>query len=358
MRWKSQGFIAVRDRSSNVPGRRHDEYRDLAFCGRVCHLGLENRMIEAQILVGDCLAVLPTLPAGCVQTCVCSPPYWGLRDYQTATWEGGDPGCDHKRFNAYPTGLVGTDDAQRNGKFFKDVCQKCGARRIDSQLGLESTLADYIAKMVAVFREVWRVLKPDATCWINLGDSFADKQLQGIPWRVAFALQSDGWTLRSDIIWNKKNPMPESVLDRPTKSHEFIFLLSKAERYYYDSDAIKEKSDGWNGSSFTSGWDRSTRAFLGTGPRHETEFRNKRDVWTVATQPFSQAHFATFPEDLIKPCILAGTRLGDTVLDPFAGSGTSLKVALELGRSAIGIELNPAYAQLARDRCNVTPGFL
>jgi DNA modification methylase len=361
--------------------------------------GAKAILTGAKIIIGDCLAVLPTLPAASVQCCVTSPPYWGLRDYGTATWEGGEAGCDHKRFNRYPTGLVGTDDAQQNSKFFKNDCPKCGARRIDSQLGLEPTPEEFVSRMVAVFRDVWRVLKDDGTLWVNMGDSYASnpasggtqsalmtggehkqtpcngyqrppglkpKDLCGIPWRLAFALQADGWYLRSDIIWAKPNPMPESVTDRPTKSHEYIFLLSKAERYFYDADAIREPHarlwDSSNGGNLSPNGEHkangSYRERGGTYPEPNENGRNKRSVWTVATQPYAEAHFATFPEDLIKPCIMAGSRFGDTVLDPFLGSGTTAAVALELGRSAIGIELNPAYAELARARSNVTPGFL
>jgi len=249
------------------------------------------------------------------------------------------------------------------------------------------------------------------------------KDLVGAPWLVAFALRSDGWWLRSDIIWAKPNPMPESVTDRPTKSHEYIFLLSKAQTYYFDAQAIAEPGGGWNGSKFTDDRDFLTKPNLGTGQRNETAMRNKRSVWTVASQAYSGAHFAVYPEDLIKPCILAGTSVkgacprcgapwervverittkeynyqkigtpgeGDnlgrrdepcgssqftpigwqptcgcgltdvvpcTVLDPFFGSGTTGKVALELGRSCIGIELNPEYVKLAKARVNVTPGF-
>lgn len=317
------------------------------------------------ILEGNCLDILPTLKPASVQCCVTSPPYWGLRDYGTATWDGGAAGCEHKQsndtlerqFSAAST-LVGTTTRQKESAKARYRCQ-CGARRIDSQLGLEPTPQEYIANMVRVFREVWRVLKDDGTLWVNCGDSFSNKQLQGIPWRMAFALQADGWYLRSDIIWAKPNPMPESVTDRPTKAHEYIFLLTKQERYFYDADAINEKGNGFNGSSFTSGWDRATRGFsIGTAPRHETEFRNKRTVWTVATQPYSEAHFATFPEDLIKPCIMAGSRIGDTVLDPFAGSGTVGKVCTGLGRKSVLIELNPKYIEMIKIRTNVTIGML
>jgi len=266
---------------------------------------------------GDALTVLQTLPAGSVQTCITSPPYWGLRDY----------------------GVVG-------------------------QLGLEPTPEAYVAAMVAVFREVRRVLRDDATLWCNMGDAFQDKQLLGMPWRLAFALQTDGWFLRSDIIWAKPNPMPESVTDRPTKAHEYLFLLAKSERYFYDIESIREPHTmtpqrrtvspiGVRGQDFAG--QRGHAGMRDMVSDEPTTYghpngRNRRSVWTVATQPYPEAHFATFPPDLIKPCVLAGSRVGDTVLDPFAGAGTTLYVAKELGRSAIGIELNPAYIALAERR--------
>jgi DNA modification methylase len=313
--------------------------------------------VRLELMQGDCREVLPTLEARSVQCCVTSPPYWGLRDYGT-----------------------------------------------DAQLGLESTPEEYIANMLAVFREVWRVLRDDGTLWVNMGDSYASdtkgsggtqksglnakrdtngyladdrhahptmtvrklnhglksKDLCGIPWRLAFALQADGWYLRSDIIWHKPNPMPESVTDRPTKAHEYIFLLSKQERYFYDVGAIKEPSTytGPQQRQKRGEFNGKTEALPGLNAfRAVTENRNKRTVWTVPAQPYSEAHFATFPEDLIKPCILAGSRVGDTVLDPFGGSGTVGKVAIECGRSAVLIELNPQYVELARERTNVTAGF-
>jgi DNA modification methylase len=348
------------------------------------------------VIQGDALEKLSSLDSDSVQCCVTSPPYWGLRDYGTATWEGGNDDCDHKRFNAYLTGLNGTDEAQRNGKFFKDVCQKCGAKRSDSQLGLEETPEQYVTKMVEVFREVRRVLKNDGTLWLNLGDSYAsdtkgsggssEKQLRnngsryeniqrlnhglkskdlcGIPWRVAFALQADGWYLRSDIIWHKPNPMPESVTDRPTKAHEYLFLLTKSERYLYDADAIREAYTGHaTGADGYFGHVDATKIFKdrndsgGTCGNGSSLGRNKRSVWTVPTAPYSEAHFATFPPDLIKPCILAGSRPHDIILDPFGGSGTTGMVAIEFGRKAILIELNPEYVSLINKRCSVTPGF-
>jgi DNA modification methylase len=271
------------------------------------------------LLQGDALEKLQSLESKSVQCCVTSPPYWGLRDF-------------------------------------------------DSQLGLEPTPEAYIANMVAMFREVDRVLRDDGTLWLNIGDRYTSdtKELCGIPWRLAFALQADGWYLRSDIIWHKPNPMPESVTDRPTKAHEYIFLLTKQERYFYDADAIREKS-----SEDTKPQNRSMdskMAEYGNGIKnnndfmrtewYKPEFRNKRSVWTIPTQPYAAAHFATFPEELPKLCILAGSKLGDTVLDPFAGSGTTGQVAIELGRKAILIELNPNYCEMIRVRCTTTIGML
>ena len=374
-----------------------------------------------ELLQGDCLEVLRTLPDESVHCCVTSPPYWGLRDYG-----------------------------------------------VEGQLGLESTPEEYVANMVEVFREVRRVLRDDGTLWLNLGDSYVNsssggqnsfksstltggkgsrdplnkrslsklapglkpKDLVGIPWRVAFALQADGWYLRQDIIWHKPNPLPESVKDRCTKAHEYIFLLSKSAQYYYDNEAIKEdakpesekryKSTFYTGKKEISGQGRPGNASNTPGYKKWTGKRNKRSVWTVTTKPFKGAHFAVFPPDLIKPCILAGTspraceicgapwervvvkgdpinqswapgtrkahieakgKHGSTsvfstdvirpnitigwrptctcenegkgrciVLDPFAGSGTTLWVAEHYGRDSIGIELSPEYCELINKR--------
>lgn len=297
----------------------------------------------SQCITGDCLNVLPTLEAGSVQTCVTSPPYFGLRDYGNA-----------------------------------------------AQIGLEKTPDEFVAKMVAVFREVRRVLRDDGTLWLNLGDTYAReggntagvsrhwdgresdpggqhdkrpnaaliglkaKDLIGIPWRVAFALQADGWYLRQDIIWHKPNPMPESVRDRCTKAHEYIFLLSKSEKYYFDADAISEPTNTRDEVIR----DRETTRLNNTPGRkrmegltgNDYESRNKRSVWTITTKPFSGAHFATFPPDLIEPCILAGSKPGDVVLDPFGGSGTTGMVAEKLGRQWLLIELNSEYEKLSRSR--------
>jgi len=369
--------------------------------------------------VGDCRAVMADMPAESVHCVVTSPPYWGLRDYGTATWDGGDAECDHQKPNA-DTGHIAhttlgggtaTNAAQVGG--YKDLCRKCGARRIDSQLGLEPTPEAYVANMVDVFREVRRVLRDDGTLWLNLGDSYAaggtgrrdtsgdyadrraeqfgsgrgngngpkdyaqrdvppglkPKDLVGIPWRVAFALQADGWYLRSDIIWSKPNPMPESVTDRPTKAHEYVFLLTKAARYWYDADAVKEAHTKTGTPAHLTGG-RGERAGTREGLRgavvgrnrdfeqhghqvgHSGEAypingRNKRTVWTIATQPYPGAHFATFPEKLVEPCVKAGCPPDGVVLDPFAGSGTVGRVANRLGRRAVLIDLSADYIDQA-----------
>lgn len=351
-------------------------------------------MASYEILHGDVREMLDTIEPGSVQTVVTSPPYWGLRDYG-----------------------------------------------VDGQIGLEETPEAYVEKLVAVFAGVRRVLRDDGTLWLNLGDSYAGywgdktakrerrrssadtngwtngfnmnarpdfhaafdtsrikaKDLVGIPWMVAFALRADGWYLRSDIIWAKPNPMPESVTDRPTRSHEYVFLLTKSPRYYYDAKAIaepastamlKEVEQGYEGSgikdyeaagvqnpssvktriienarrrlgakgaSMPEDVRASASARFGRGagwrndPTTRPLTRNKRSVWTVPPQPFKGAHFATFPEKLVEPCILAGSRPGDTVLDPFCGSGRTGIVALKHGRDFLGIELNPDYVLLAVD---------
>lgn len=295
--------------------------------------------------IGNVLDVLPTLAAGRFRCCVTSPPYWGLRDY-------GHP----------------------------------------DQLGLEPTPEAYVARMVAVFREVRRTLTDDGTCWINIGDSYANgevgrkdngkreadpverqmrkaqrpraerriaidagvplKNLIGIPWRLAFALQADGWYLRSDIIWAKPNPMPESVTDRPTKAHEYVFLLSKSSSYFYDASAVAEKAvRGSAGSSFTEGKTGANgMGRVGEAPRKDGGTRNCRSVWTIASQPFAGAHFATMPPALAERCILAGSAIGDEVIDPFLGSGTTGMVAERNGRRWFGVELQPDYEPIIRQR--------
>jgi DNA modification methylase len=306
--------------------------------------------------------------------------------------------CDHAqetpRFNGpKQTTAQVSGHASKAESHARAECPKCGAHRIDSQLGLEHSPEEYVAKMVEVFREVRRVLRDDGTLWLNLGDSYnayngnagpssgfsagsaADtqrphlqsghglrtsglkpKDLVGIPWRVAFALQADGWWLRQDIIWSKPNPMPESVTDRCTKAHEYIFLLAKGERYYYDVEAVKERevSSGPRVDKEALNAVELGRHDAGVwhgqcGQRGDGH-RNRRSVWTVTTQPFPGAHFAVFPEKLITPCILAGCPKGGTVLDPFGGSGTTGVVAAKHGRKSILIDLNPEYCDMARKR--------
>ncbi len=302
--------------------------------------------MTVETYLGDCIETMRFwLPDQSIQTCVTSPPYFGLRDY------------GH-----------------------------------EGQIGLEATPDAYVAKMVEVFREVRRVLRDDGTLWLNLGDSYnaagrdghgtrqgykqssnrasaskADncrpsvdwlkpKDLIGIPWRVAFALQADGWYLRQDIIWHKPNPMPESVRDRCTKAHEYIFLLSKSERYFFDGKAIREGDQIYTRKA--SPKKIASSGALPNGPGTHGGFgkdittvgANKRSVWTVATRPYKGAHFATYPPDLIEPCILAGSRPGDTVLDPFGGSGTTAAVAKKHGRHAVLCELNPEYIPLIEQR--------
>ena len=316
-----------------------------------------------QVINADVLVGLRGIASESVQTCVTSPPYFGLRDYGTATWEGGTPDCDHKRVvkpraDRPKNGLhsLGYTDACQQPAY-RAVCGKCGAVRFDQQIGLEDTVDAYVARLVAVFREVRRALKADGTCWLNLGDSYGGssvalkpKDLIGIPWRVAFALQADGWYLRQDIIWHKPNPMPESVRDRCTKAHEYVFLLTKSERYFYDADAVKETAS-WNGMSGRKNYRPGSGLVDGgmnSGGPQTT--RNRRSVWTITPKPYAGAHFAVMPEGLVEPCILAGSRPGDTVLDPFTGSGTVGAVALRHGRRFVGTELNPQYIELANAR--------
>ena len=308
-------------------------------------------MNHATILIGDARQRLQQLDDNSAQTCVTSPPYWGLRDY-------------------------GNDD----------------------QIGLEQTPDDYINEMVEIFRQVRRILTDDGTLWLNIGDSYASyrdgkatpdstrgdstgtlvpkgsaanrtagaftgtnikhKDLVGIPWRLAFALQADGWWLRQDIIWHKPNPMPESVTDRCTKAHEYLFLLTKNDRYFFDNEAIAEPAihAGHTVKAYKTGKNISGQTFrdtaTGNNDVHIGETRNRRSVWTINTKPFRQAHFAVMPEALAQPCILAGSKPDDLILDPFTGAGTTAVVALRHNRNFTGIELNPDYANIAQQRIN------
>jgi len=340
------------------------------------------------------------LAANTVQCVITSPPYWGLRDYGTAEWVGGSGDCDHveqsigmsDKNTLGPDGYLPPTNAANVGRKmqYRHRCPKCGAIRKDAQLGLEATPDEFLANMVSVFREVRRVLKDDGVLWLNMGDSYAanrgyqvadnkfkdvgnnrpskapdalpPKNLIGMPWRLAFALQSDGWILRSDIIWHKPNPMPESVTDRPTKAHEYVFLLSKQGRYFYDADAVREKpkTEGLLPSHLGRGktiapHDLDLTNGKRTDKEHNGKFvheagRNRRTVWTVATQPYSGSHFATFPTALIEPMILAGSRPGDLVMDPFSGTATVGEVSRKHHRRYVGLELNPKYIELAKER--------
>lgn len=302
---------------------------------------------KAKILVGDVLSRIKEIDDESVQCVITSPPYWGLRDY------------GH-----------------------------------DGQVGLEESPEEYVSKMVEVFREVKRILKEDGVLWLNLGDSYAGnnsrasnngragygnpregvfsrtgeglkpKDLVGIPWRVAFALQADGWWLRQDIIWHKPNPMPESVTDRCTKAHEYVFMLTKSSRYFFDNEAIKEPSADLGKTEIRFGGSKYGDS---DDPKHQTKSgnaytdsgkKNKRSVWTVAPKPFRGAHFAVMPEALVEPCLLATSRVDDIVFDPFAGSGTVGVVSLRYQRNFLGTELNPEYGEIARKRIEDSIGIL
>ncbi len=364
--------------------------------------------ITNKVFLGDCRDVLKEYPDKCVDTCITSPPYWGLRDYGTSTWVGGDKDCSHRRDTKKSdkciTGHKNFDEMLGVGDaIYKSECKRCGAKRVDSQIGLEDEVSDYIEQLVDVFGEVHRILKDDGTLWLNLGDSYAgstgksggvseiqsvkrqldtgsigslrpakvaglkNKDLIGIPWRAALALQKYGWYLRSDIIWHKPNPMPESVNDRPTKSHEYIFLLSKNPQYYYDADSIKEPTvtpntgTSWkqrkiDGEPMRHGLQGA--AAVGAGNFKTYEKRNKRSVWTVPTKPYAGAHFATFPPELITDCIIAGSREGGIVLDPFMGSGTIAEYSKRLGRLYTGVELNEEYHALINERTSQMEMFI
>lgn len=431
--------------------------------------------LKNTIIQGDVLEVLKILPDNFINTIITSPPYYGLRDYGTAKWNGGSLECDHKGkpmvtragFNERYFGKPSIVDKQGEClEFYKDVCAKCGAVRIDKQIGLELTPDKYVSNLVSVFREAKRILKNDGTLWLNIGDSYAGnmsrasdggragfgnpregvfnrggngikpKDLIGIPWMLAFALRNDGsaspkhmddisriinaitesydsrdqwpdkiaveverlereyvdankggWYLRQDIIWAKTNPMPESIKDRCTKSHEYLFLLSKSSKYYYDYQSVLEPASGYDGRRDTK-FKGSIKNYDGVMPggkpqsfaqngherwqyknllpdgqkpnsMHENRLngkeymspvRNKRDVWFISTKPYKEAHFAVYPEKLIETPVIAGCPEGGLVLDPFFGSGTTGVVAKKLKRNYLGIELNPEYIEIAKNR--------
>lgn len=331
-------------------------------------------MNTAKILVGNNIDRLRQMEDGSVRTVVTSPPYWGLRDYGTGTWVGGDADCTHRRESKKSdttitghknfTEMLGVGDA-----IYKTECPRCGAIRQDDQLGLEETVAEYVQNLVELFREVRRVLADDGTVWVNLGDTYLpSKDLAGVPWRVAMGLQDDGWCLRQDIIWSKPNPMPESVKDRCTKSHEYIFMLTKQSKYFFNHEAIREpiadssrerleqNIDEQRGSVRAHAGDKTNGTMKAVGG--DDGLRSRRSVWSVPTALYKEAHFAVYPPALIAPCILAGSEPGDTVLDPFSGSGTTGVVALLNQRNYVGLELNPEYADISEYRLTESLGLL
>lgn len=391
-----------------------------------------------EIFNEECLQGLKSLPDNSIDCCVTSPPYYALRDYGTGHWEGGDPNCPHYRTSKVRENTATGHKAMMDSghpvgdAIYKSVCPLCGAIRVDEQIGLEETPEEYIRKLTEVFMEVHRVLKPEGTLWLNIGDSYVskpksnyngkgqglndmsygtgdttlgykeqserfkallgnykNKDLIGIPWLLAFSLRNAGWYLRQDIIWEKGNPMPEPVKDRCVKSHEYIFLMSKSQRYYFDYEAIQEpavssekprifgakKQEGtmrndignvykpttkikFGGNKYGDNNDKHFQTYSGKEwqPQYNEEMvmvRNKRDVWSVNVKPDSVAHFATYPEELITPCILAGCPSGGVVLDPFMGSGTTARVARKLNRHYVGFELNAEYCKIIEKKIQV-----
>lgn len=371
-------------------------------------------MSEFKVFLGDSREQLKNIPDNSVDCVITSPPYYGLRDYGTGKWIGGRPDCPHRRLSkASDKTITGHAQEELKGNvgdvIYKTVCPLCGAVREDNQIGLENSPSEYISALSEVFDEVYRVLKPTGTFWLNLGDTYSSsgrgqypdgchnlskktsgmilpkdskslpsKNMYGLPWRIAFTLQNKGWILRQDIIWAKPNGTPESVIDRCTRSHEYIFLLSKREKYFFDYEAIMEpvadstvermkqnidKQKGsfqpgnpkpmkpvrYGGKKYTENPDIFFRTKSGNAYSFR-EKRFKRDVWTVSVSRFRGTHFATFPPKLIEPMVLAGCPKGGTVLDPFTGSGTTGVVALLNGRNFIGCELNEEYHAMAEKR--------
>lgn len=354
----------------------------------------------------DCLEGLKQLPDNSIDCCATSPPYFGLRDYGTATWIGGNPDCDHVA-NPKATKTFGNPEFNENRPsreatltpgYYADICPKCGAEKVDYQVGIEPTVNDYIAKLTDIFNEVYRVLKPTGTCWVNLGDSYGGsgkgrngngkggfcgelqssnkgsregvslpikdvsvkpKSLCLVPQRFAIAAQESGWIIRNEVIWSKAAPMPTSKKDGMTVAHETIWFMTKNRKYFYDYEAVKQPSSGIITPSKTTEITRkkeaANRIILGgveSSTLHcSSEFRNLWDVWHLSPDPVPDAHFATYPREIPTRAILAGCPPDGVVLDPFTGSGTTLMVAKDLGRKAIGFELNPSYCAIAAKRC-------
>lgn len=381
-----------------------------------------------KVYLGNAIDIIRTFPDESVDCVVTSPPYYGLRDYGTGHWEGGDPNCDHEAARRKTRFDYKLDEKQASSKgtdvkSYEKVCPICGAVRVDEQIGLEETPEEYIDRLVELFREIKRCLKKEGTIWVNIGDSYwggglrnaefnehsgeiqkgskgtycgksmpnlkgyvngyKPKDLIGIPWMLAFALRADGWYLRQDIIWHKPNPMPESVTDRCTKAHEYIFLLSKSKDYYFDHEEIQEDAVTAENRpigivrerelDYNTKRKNNPEAYLSTPRTKNCQYdgqspnsmhlrmemgmkdvpyttRNKRDVWSVCVKPNKETHFATYPEQLVVPCIKAGCPENGVVLDPFMGSGTTGIVARKLNRNFVGTELNPEYQKMAERR--------
>lgn len=371
-----------------------------------------------KVYLGNAIDIIRTFPDESIDCVVTSPPYYGLRDYGTGHWEGGDPNCDHEAARRKTRFDYKLDEKQASSKgtdvkSYEKVCPLCGAVRVDEQIGLEETPEEYIDRLVELFREIKRCLKKEGTIWVNIGDSYwgggwrnaefnehsgeiqkgskgtycgksmpnlkgyvngyKPKDLIGIPWMLAFALRADGWYLRQDIIWHKPNPMPESVTDRCTKAHEYIFLLSKSKDYYFAYEEIQEDAVTVENRppaivrerelDYNTKRRNNPEAYLSTtrtkdgkaqNPTQTKDVqyttRNKRDVWSVCVKPNRETHFATYPESLVVPCIKAGCPENGVVLDPFMGSGTTGIVARKLNRNFVGTELNPEYQKMAERR--------
>jgi site-specific DNA-methyltransferase (cytosine-N4-specific) len=351
---------------------------------------------------GDCLEILRQIPDNSIDCGCTSPPYYALRDYETAQWLGGDPDCDHVA-NPNATKTFGNPEFNENRPsrsatktpgYYADICPKCGAEKVDYQVGIEPTVHAYIDKLQTIFREVYRVLKPAGTCWVNLGDSFSgsgkgatnkvtnqkevyvpntdsphvkvkdfsipNKSLCLIPQRFALAALESGWIIRNEVIWSKAAPMPTSKKDAMTVAHETIWFMTKSPKYFYDQDSVRVAHKRlWNpltngGSLVGTEWCEKARKSMekNSMPSPNPDGRNLWDVWHLSPDPVPEAHFACYPREIPKRAILAGCPPDGVVLDPFTGSGTTLMVAKDLGRRAIGIELNPNYCAIAQKRCN------
>jgi site-specific DNA-methyltransferase (adenine-specific) len=339
------------------------------------------------ILHGEALATLRTIENETVNCCITSPPYWGLRDYGTASWQGGDPNCNHLKHDLVHGGDCKRPYQEHVKYYYTDVCKKCGAKRIDEQLGLETNFNDYINRLCDIFDEVKRVLTKDGTCWVNLGDTYSntgasgsptkwktvpdevfktkrelgvvEKSLLQIPSRFAIEMTNRGWILRNELIWHKPSCMPSSAKDRFTVDFEKIFFFTKSKKYYFKQQFENIANSTLNRAAFHIGENynnkgKENKTVQGLGKlvlnKSNPDGRNKRAVWSINTQPYAEAHFAVYPLDLLKTPIDAGCPENGVILDPFLGSGTTAEAALLSGRKFIGIELNKDYIEIANNR--------